>query len=302
MKKLMIFIHTICLVLLLKVTVMAQTISVFIDDTAFVKKTNKQVSGFNIYNFELKDSLPDGYYVLYHKNSYDSLNQDSSKVIMTGNYANGVRDGLFYYFYGPYKVVPNPEMRLKYAQGLLEGFQYRSTFRQEIQTSYSSGKLNGLSLVHNELVIEKQRIFGKKYIYRNYISFIINYVNDSVIQWMQMQPDVLFVYRIGYGSIRYDRCIVEEYDSHGFIKYIYFFKNGTLIQVDNYSRDGFITTRYYYDTDIENDLQNQSCYIHISNDIEFKIINYTPINGSIEKLDKGGTIINRRTFINNRVQ
>jgi hypothetical protein len=96
----------------------AQTINVYIDDALYINP-NKETDGF----IDLKDSLPDGNYVIYNVNRKDE-NSKKKRIILTGSYLHSNRNGDFIYSdYGINKSIPHAQKAVNYKNGLKDGIE-----------------------------------------------------------------------------------------------------------------------------------------------------------------------------------
>lgn len=267
----------------------AQQHKVYIDDSLIVYEKSEPLLAMEC-AYDLKDSLPDGTYILYSILKADSNLCSAKNIIMQGSYLNGLKHGAFVY----YRCIPDKNNivveKIPYTFGKINGdvFYGDSLSHYKSITHYKDGKKNGQSIQMQRYVKNSKLSYFTEY--------TITYKNDSVIEWYEFyQPSSLFR-RIGYGSLLEGECVVLEFDTLGNLVYKYIFKDENLIELYEYNNLALVC-HYFYEDNIYKIGEPAKYYsiVSIRGEMSFGLMNKTPINGEIiyynmlgevEKIDK----------------
>lgn len=203
------------------------THTIFLDDSIYLKKRNSE----NGFYYNLKDSLPDGLWLLYDVNKKDSSSKFKS-VLLKGNYKNFLKEGIFeinYYSYSGKKKIK----KLTYQHictyfndkknGVAEEFHIFSDTRLLLisHCEYYNGKKNG--------VFVNFESNGK-------ISDVSIYANDSLKEW--------YCYGIFSDFKKYTE--VKVLSSNNFI-YIKYFYTDSIFKLELNIKNGILEKYYLYD-------------------------------------------------------
>ncbi|MBI5539677.1 MAG: hypothetical protein HY951_06430 [Bacteroidia bacterium] len=144
---------------------------IFKDDTIFIKKKGL-LDGFN---YSLKDSLPDGKYILFNLEKKDS-SSENLVINFQGEYKERLKEGEFIqinYNVNNGKLTPSYIRQCNYKTGLKNGIEeswwyckhgLEYNIIMEFRGEYKQGRKNGLFLYYDEGCLNK----------------IIEYENDSL--------------------------------------------------------------------------------------------------------------------------
>jgi len=217
----------------------SQNHTIFIDDTVFYN-LKKSICFFGEYNVKFKDSLSDGRWILHNLKREDSLKKRDETIILTGEFKNYKKNGIFNY-YG-YHINRNKKKQKKltytnyvklsesFKDGILNGlviekqhgdFQTPGALKE---SRYENGKKNGVEIVYNYQSSYFGLLRGVNY-----------YQNDTVIEWF----NYFHVYKniiAGHGIKlnANEDYIYSEYNPNGSIKAKYYYFSGILNKYERY--------------------------------------------------------------------
>lgn len=190
------------------VPIFANVNVLFIDrDTSYFKKDKLG------YYYDLKDSLPDGQYMVWrHDYTHKKKSKRVSKVIF-GNYISGHKHGLFRYYSGEGSDCFIREIK-SYEHGILNGpFELRyHANRVESIGNYKNGKQDGLWISFY--------LSGEK-------ESLVEYRSDSIISWIFLFKNSL-PYLQGRGWGKYLNDTIKYFDTLGNCTYWAKYRAGQL--------------------------------------------------------------------------
>ena len=200
---------------------------IFLDDTIYFKKRNCE----NGFYYNLKDSLPDGLWLLYDVNKKDSSSKDK-EILIKGKYKKNLKEGTFeinFYTYTDKKKIKqlNYQHICTYFSGKKNGVEeefhifpgFQSLISHE---EYYNGKKNGmfLSFANN----------GR-------ISDIYYYNNDSLKEWNEYDD-------ITTNIRKYINIIILSANE---LKYSKYFYEDKIFKMELIIKEGILKKYFVYD-------------------------------------------------------
>jgi hypothetical protein len=197
-----------------------QVKKVFLKDSTYLKPKNK----LN-YLRELKDTLPDGYYIFYC--TQDSTEKSyENRIVMEGQYKDSLRHGKFIYYSTSTSIKPSKEKPLvlryeNYLNGMLNGYWLQLLPKEE--GFYKDNKRHGIWRIYH--FFKDDTIYFDKF-----------YQNDSLI------------YSNSFGNNGTTRTIGDnikgefyEYDKFGNIKNFTKYVNQKVYKFSEFDMNGDVS-------------------------------------------------------------
>jgi len=205
----------------LSISINAQVYTIFLDDTSFYSA--------GIFNYNFKDSLADGTWILHDLYRKDSVKIEEQTIVLIGTYKDYKKEETFNYYTYRYSIGK---------RGKKPYWQYYV----QVSETYKSGLLNGMTIISggrdkktlNEVMYEngKKNGLDVSYHYGKYQPYNINYYShDTLINGFYYYEDKkntlhFVIMRLDngeYKSVIYDsigqKKIVAYYDNIDYTMY-----------------------------------------------------------------------------------